>query len=55
MVILEESLLRSVEVYSNMISVQLDYVYRTLVGVDVFTVILRQESLRDVMHQLHEG
>ena len=55
MVLLEKSLLRSVEVYRDMISVQLDDVYQTLVSVDILTVILRQESFRDVMDQLHEG
>ena len=45
LVILGESLLRSVEVYSDMIAVQLDDVNRSLVGGDVLTVIVRQESL----------
>ena len=45
----EESLHRSVEMYSNVISVQLDDVDRTLMSVDVFSVIVGQESLRDVV------
>ena len=45
LVLLEESLLRSIEVYIDMIAVQLDDVYRTLVSVDILTVIVRQKSL----------
>ena len=44
-VLLGESLLQSVEVYRDMIAVQLHDVYRTLDGVDILTVIVRQESL----------
>ena len=55
LVFLEKSLLRSVKVYSDMIAVQLDDVYQTLVSVDILTIIVRQESLKDVMDQLHEG
>ena len=54
LVLLEESLLRSVEVYSDMIAVQLDEVFLTLVSVDILTIIVRQESLGDVMDRLHE-
>ena len=49
MVILEESLLRSVEVYSDMIAVQLDDFYQTLVSVDILTIIISQESFKDVV------
>ena len=49
LVLLEESLLQIVEVYSDMIAVQIDDVYRTLVSVDIFTVIVRQKSLGDVV------
>ena len=49
LVLLEESLLRSVEVYSKMIPVQLNEVYQTLVSGDVLTAIVRQESFRDVV------
>ena len=49
LVLLEESLLQSVEVYSEMISVQIDDVNRALVGSDVLTVIVRQESFGEVV------
>ena len=49
LVLLIESLLRSVEVYSDMITVQLDDVYQALVCVDILTIIIRQESLGDVV------
>ena len=55
LVLLEESLLQSVEVYRDMITVQLDDVYRTLMSGDILTVIVRQESFGDVVDQLHEG
>ena len=32
-----------------MIAVQLNDVYQTLVGVDILTIIVRQESLGDVV------
>ena len=54
MVLLMESLLRSVEVYSDMIAVQLNDVYQTLVSVDTLTIIVRQESLGDFVDQLHK-
>ena len=38
-----------------MVAVQLDKVYIALVGSDVLTVILGEESFRDVMDLLHEG
>ena len=53
--LLEESLLRIVEVYSDMLAVQLDDVYQTLLSVDIFTIIVHQELLGDVVDQLHEG
>ena len=38
-----------------MITVQLDDVYQILVGSDVLTVIIRQESLRDVVDRTNKG
>ena len=38
-----------------MITVQLDDIYQTLVSVDILTIIVRQESLGDVVDRLHEG
>ena len=38
-----------------MIFVQINEVYRALVGGDVLTVIVRQESFRDVVVRLHKG
>ena len=55
LVILGESLLQSVEVYSDMIAVQLDDVNRSLVRGDVLTFIVRQESFGDFMDQFHKG
>ena len=54
MVFHKESLLRSVEVYSEMVAVQLDDVDRALVSSDVLTVIIRQESFEDVVDRLHK-
>ena len=54
LVLLEKSLLPSVEVYSDMIAVQLNDVYQTLVSVDTLTIIVRQESLGDFVDQLHK-
>ena len=55
LVLLEESLIQSVEVYSEMIAVQLDDVNIALVSVDDWTVIVRQESFGYVVDRLHEG
>ena len=55
MVLLMESLLRSVEVYSDMIAVQLNDVYQRLVNLDILKVVVHQELLGDVGDQLHEG
>ena len=55
LILLEESLLQSVEVYSDMIALQLDDVYRTLVSVDTLTIIVCQESFRDVLDRLQKG
>ena len=55
MVLLMESLLRSVEVYSDMIAVQLNDVYQRLVNLDILKVVVHQELLGDVGYQLHEG
>ena len=41
--------------YSNMIHVQLNEVYQTLVSVDILTIIVRQESFGDVVDRIHEG
>ena len=38
-----------------MINVQLDDVYRTLVRVDILTIIVGQEFLGDVVDRLNEG
>ena len=35
--------------YSNMIAVQLDDLYQTLVSVDILMIIVHQESLGDVV------
>ena len=50
LILLEESLLRSVEVYSDMIAVQFDDVDQTLMSVDVFSIIVGQQSIGDVMY-----
>ena len=55
LVLLEESLLQSVEVYIEMIAVQLDDFYQTLVIVDILKVIVHQEYLGDVLDRLHKG
>ena len=49
LILLEESLLLSVEMYSNMIAVRFKYIYQTLIGVDVFSIIVCQESLVNVV------
>ena len=41
--------------YSDMIAVQLDNVNRTLVRVDILSIIIGRESLGDVVDQLYEG
>ena len=51
----EESLIRNDEVYSDMVAVQLDDINRALVGGDVVTVIVRQESFGYVVDRLHKG
>ena len=55
LILFEESLLRSADMYSIMIAVQLDDVYQKLVSVYISTIIVVQESLKDVVDQLHEG
>ena len=55
LVLLEESLLQSVEVYIEMISVQIDDVNRALVRSDVMTFTLHQESFGEVFGRLHKG
>ena len=41
--------------YSEVFAVQLDEVYRALVGSDVLTVVVGKESFGDVVDGLHEG
>ena len=41
--------------FSHMITVQLDDVYRTLMSIDILMIIVGQESLGDVVDKLHEG
>ena len=41
--------------YSDMIDVQFNYVYQTLIGVNVSFIIVRQESLGNVVDLFHEG
>ena len=55
LLLLEESLLRSVEVYSNMITVQLDDVYRTLVSADILTIIVSAEIFTIIVGQEYLG
>ena len=55
LVLLEDSLLWSIEVYSKIIAVQLDDVNRALISGDILTVIVRQESFGDVLDRLHTG
>ena len=38
-----------------MVAVQLDEVYRALVGSDVLTVVIGEESFGDVVDLLHKG
>ena len=49
LILLDESLLRINEIYSDVIAVQFDDVNRTLISVDVFSFFLGQESLGDVV------
>ena len=44
LVLLEESLLGSIKMYRDMIAIQFDDIYRTLMRIYVFFVIVRQES-----------
>ena len=55
LVFLEESPFLSVELYSEMVVVQLDDLNRALVIGDVLKVIVGQESFGDVVHRLHKG
>ena len=41
--------------YSDMIAVQLDDANQTLMSVDIFSIIVGQESLIDLVDRLHEG
>ena len=49
LILLEESLLRSFEMYSNVIAVKFDDVDRKLMSVNVFYIIVGKESLGDVV------
>ena len=49
LVFFKEVLFRSGYVYSEMVAVQLDEVYRALVGSDVLKFVIGEESFRDVV------